>query len=130
MANSLSGKYNFSDKSSLTLSFRHYWSTVAYEDDYYQLTDEGQLDPHPYSEENDLNFNNWNFDLRYVWQFTRGSELVALYRNTIESEDERSDLSWGENLSELLDQPFGHLLSIKVIYFLDYNNVKQWFRKG
>ena len=127
--NSFSGKYNFNDRSSVSLSFRHYWSTVAYQDQFYELEDDGYLTEHPYSEENDLNFNNWNLDLRYVWQFTRGSEFVALYRNTIQSEDDRSDLSFGENLSDLLDQPYGHLLSLKLIYYLDYNNLKRWVKK-
>ena len=127
--NSFSSKYNFNDKSSISLSFRHYWSTVAYQEQYYELEEDGYLSPHPYDEDNDLNFNNWNLDLRYVWQFTRGSELVALYRNSIQSEDNRSDLSFGENLTDLLEQPNGHLLSIKLIYFLDYNNVKRWVKK-
>ena len=102
---------------------------MVFEYRYYQLDEDGYLSPHPYSENNDVNFNNWNLDLRYVSQFTRGSELVALYRNTIENQNDRSYLSFGENLSELLDQPYGHLLSIKVIYFLDYNNVKSWLKK-
>jgi len=127
--NSFSGKYNFNDTSSLSLSFRHYWSTVTYIDQYYELEDDGYLTEHPYDENNDLNFNNWNLDLRYVWQFTRGSEFVALYRNTIQNEDDRSDLSFGENLSDLLEQPYGHLLSIKLIYYLDYNNLKHWIKK-
>lgn len=127
--NSFSGKYNFNDKASISLSFRHYWSTVAYQDQFYELGDDGYLITHTYDENNDLNFNNWNLDLRYIWQFTRGSELVALYRNTIESEDNRSDLSFGKNLSDLLEQPYGHLVSIKVIYFLDYNNIKRLVKK-
>ena len=126
--NSFSGKYNFNDKSSISLSFRHYWSTVAYQEQYYELGDDGYLMPHPYDEDNDVNFNNWNLDFRYVWQFTRGSELVALYRNSIQSEDNRSNLSFGENLTDLLEQPNGHLLSIKLIYFLDYNNIKRWVK--
>ena len=128
--NSFTGKYNFNDRSSLSLSFRHYWSTVVYQDQYYELEEDGYLTPHPYDEGNDLNFNNWNMDLRYVWQFTRGSEFVALYRNTIQNEDDRADLSFGENLSDLLEQPYGHLLSIKLIYYLDYNNLKHWIKKG
>ena len=127
--NSFSGKYNFNDTSSISLSFRHYWSTVTYQDQFYELEEDGYLTEHPYDENNDLNFNNWNLDLRYVWQFTRGSEFVALYRNTIQNEDDRSDLSFGENLSELLEQPNGHLLSIKLIYYLDYNNLKHWIKK-
>ena len=127
--NSFSSKYNFNDKSSISLSFRHYWSTVAYQDQYYELGEDGYLLPHPYNENNDLNFNNWNLDLRYIWQFTRGSELVALYRNSIHSENDRSYLSFGENLSEFLEEPNGHLLSVKLIYYLDYNNVKRWIQK-
>ena len=128
--NSFSGKYNFNDKSSVSVSFRHYWSTVAYQDQYYELGEDGYLSPHPYKQNNDVNFNNWNLDLRYVWQFTRGSEFVALYRNTIQNEDDIADLSFGENLSDLLEQPYGHLLSIKLIYYLDYNNIKHWIKKG
>ncbi len=127
--NSFSSKYSFNDKSSVSMSFRHYWSTVAYQEQYYELGEDGYLSTHPYNENNDLNFNSWNLDLRYVWQFTRGSELVALYRNSIQSDDDRSFLSFGENLSELLEQPSGHLLSVKLIYFLDYNNVKRWVKK-
>ncbi|MCP4882664.1 MAG: carbohydrate binding family 9 domain-containing protein [Flavobacteriales bacterium] len=128
--NSFTSKYSFNDKSSISMSFRHYWSTVAYQDQYYELQEDGYLTPHPYQDNNDLNFNSWNLDLRYVWQFTRGSELVALYRNSIQSDDDRSYLSFGENLRDLLEQPNGHLLSIKVIYFLDYNNVKRWMKKS
>jgi len=128
--NNLSSKYNFNDKSSISLVFRHYWSTVAYEDQYYELTDDGYLIDHQYSDNNDLNFNSWNLDLRYVWQFARGSELVALYRNSIQSDNDQSYLSFGENLSNLLEQPTGNLLSIKLLYYLDYNNAKSWFKKG
>ncbi len=128
--NNVSSKYNFNDKSSISLVFRHYWSTVAYEDQYYELTDDGYLIDHPYTDNNDLNFNSWNLDLRYVWQFARGSELVALYRNSIQSDNDQAYLSFGENLSNLLDQPTGNLISIKLLYYLDYNNAKSWFKKG
>jgi len=127
--NTVSGKYNFNDKSSLTLSFRHYWSPVTYEDQYYSLEDDGSLIENDYNEENDVNFNSWNFDLRYVWQFTRGSELVALYRNSILNFDSESDLSFEDNISNLFDQPLGHSFSIKLIYYLDYNRMKSWIKK-
>lgn len=129
IVNSFSGQYNFSDKSAFNISFRHYWSTVAYQDQFYQLEDDGYLSPNPYNENSDLNFNSWNLDLRYVWQFTRGSELVALYRNSIQNEDDRSYLTWSENIADLFQQTNGHLFSIKVIYFLDYNNIKRWVKK-
>jgi hypothetical protein len=125
--NTITGKYNFNDKSSVTLSFRHYWSPVTYEDQYYKLEDDGSLSENDYNELNDLNFNSWNLDLRYIWQFTRGSELVALYRNSILNEDNMSQLSFGDNISNLFDQPFGQSFSIKIVYYLDYNQIKNWF---
>jgi hypothetical protein len=128
--NTVSGKYNFSDKSSLILSFRHYWSPVIYEEQYFELEDDGSLSEHDYSEDNDINFNSWNLDLRYVWQFTRGSELIALYRNSILDIDSESDLSFDDNISNLFDQPIGHSFSIKLIYYLDYNRAKSWFKKS
>jgi len=125
--NSLSAKYNFNDKSSLSLAFRHYWSPVIYEDQYFELEEDGELSDSNYSDNHDINFNSWNLDLRYVWRFTRGSELVALYRNSILNEDELSQLSYQDNISNLFDQPFGQSFSIKIVYYLDYNRAKNWF---
>lgn len=125
--NSLSAKYNFNDKSSLSLAFRHYWSPVIYEDQYFELEEDGELSDSNYSDNHDINFNSWNLDLRYVWRFTRGSELVALYRNSILNEDELSQLSYQDNITNLFDQPFGQSFSIKIVYYLDYNRAKNWF---
>jgi len=125
--NSMGAKYSFNDRSSVSLDFRHYWSPVTYEENYYQLEEDGTLTSHPYSEENDLNFNSWNVDIRYVWEFTRGSELVALYRNSILNYGEDANPSFGNNISNLFDQPLGQSFSIKAIYYLDYNRAKTWF---
>ena len=47
--NVLSGKYSFSTKSSLSLSFRHYWQTVKYNSQFYSLNTDGSLSDHPYT---------------------------------------------------------------------------------
>ncbi|RUA09398.1 MAG: hypothetical protein DSY82_05895 [Flavobacteriia bacterium] len=122
--NSISGKYSFNDRSSLTLAFRHYWSPVTYQDQYYELQDDGMLDESDYTGNNNLNFNSWNLDLRYIWEFSRGSQLVVLYRNSILDFNHKSDHSFQENISDLFDQPFGHTISAKFIYFLNYNNMR------
>ena len=124
--NSISTKYSFSDRSSIALVARHYWSPVTYSDEYFKLEDDGTLTESTYNEENDLNFNSWNLDLRYVWEFARGSELVALYRNSILNFGSDANLSYQDNIGNLFDQPLGQSFSIKVIYFLDYNQVKTW----
>ena len=126
VTNSLSGKYNFSVKSGISLSFRHYWSPIIYDAQFYDLAQNGELIPNSYNENHDINFNIWNLDLSYTWQFAPGSQLVALYRNTIFNEDDLSDLNFGENLDNLFNEPVRHNFSIKLIYFLDYNKLRTW----
>jgi hypothetical protein len=126
ITNTLSSQLNFSTKSSLTLSFRHYWSPVTYSDQYYLLNEDGTLSNSTYYDNNDINYNIWNFDLNYTWQFAPGSFLVALYRNSIFNEDDLSDLDFNENLQNLFEQPINNVISLKLIYYLDYNQVKAW----
>lgn len=125
--NSLSSKLNFNTKSSLALSFRHYWSPVQYdESNYFELNNEGTLDSSSYSENNDLNYNIWNLDMSYSWEFAPGSQLVALYRNSIFNEDDQSSLDFSKNLDNLFKEPVYNNISLKFIYYLDYNKLKTW----
>lgn len=124
--NTLSGKLSFNTKSSLTLSFRHYWSPVKYDDNYFVLNNQGTLDNSIYSDNHNINYNIWNLDLSYSWEFAPGSQLVALYRNSIFNEDIQSHLSFGENLNNLFKVPATSNFSLKFIYYLDYNKLKTW----
>lgn len=130
ITNSISSKYNFNTKSSLALAFRYYWSPVQYEDQYYSLNMVGTLDPHPYSENNDINYNIWNLDLSYAWEFAPGSQMVALYRNSIFNSDDLSYLDFKDNLNNLFEQPKQHIISLKLIYYIDYNSTKSWLKKS
>ncbi|MGB0879663.1 MAG: DUF5916 domain-containing protein [Polaribacter sp.] len=124
--NTISGKYSFSTNSSLSLSFRHYWGSVNY-NRYYNLNSEGGLDANnTYTGEN-VNFNSWNLDLNYIWQFAPGSQLIAFYRNSIFNENTNSSLGFFENLENLFEQPNQHTFSVRFVYFIDYNNIKNIF---
>jgi hypothetical protein len=134
--NSVSGIYNFNSLNSLRLSFRNYWSTATNKENLYLLEQDGSqsldagytitnldLDPN-------RNFNIWNFDLSYEWQFAPGSQLVALYRNQLFNSTSESRDSFGESLGNLFDQDIQHTFSVKMVYFLDYNSLKQVFKKN
>lgn len=126
--NTVSAKYNFSVKSSLSLTFRHNWSDVRYESQFYNLATDGRLNPDlNYNENNDINFNSWNIDLNYFWQFAPGSQLIAFYRNSIFSVNDSTGQSFFDNLSNLFNEPKQHIFSIRLVYFIDYNNVKNIF---
>ena len=125
--NSLSTKYSFSTKSSLSLSFRHYWQTVKYDSQYYSLNSKGTLDNHNYTGNHDVNYNSWNLDLNYLWEFAPGSQLTAFYRNSIFNSNDQSALNFVNNIRDLFNQPTLHTFSIKFVYFIDYNNFKNIF---
>ncbi|MCF2874353.1 MULTISPECIES: DUF5916 domain-containing protein [unclassified Tenacibaculum] len=123
--NSLSGKYSFSTKSSLSLTFRHNWSKVPYQDQFYKLnTDNGLLEANSYSDNHDVNFNSWNLDLNYVWQFAPGSQLIAFYRNSISNFNDNANQTFFNNLDSLFDEANRHTFSVRLVYFIDYNNLK------
>ncbi|WP_435416207.1 DUF5916 domain-containing protein [Polaribacter aestuariivivens] len=124
--NRISGKYSFSTNSSLSLTFRHYWSDVAY-NGYFNLNEDGSLTKNTTFVGNDVNFNSWNLDLNYFWQFAPGSQLIVFYRNSIFDANSNSGLNFYENLENLFNQPNQHTFSVRFVYFIDYNTIKNVF---
>lgn len=125
--NTISGKYNFNTKASLSLTFRHNWSKVPYKKFLRLNTTNGSLENSAYTGNHDVNFNSWNLDLNYIWQFAPGSQLIAFYRNSISSFNNNSTLSFFDNLDRLFDEPNRHTFSLRLVYFIDYNNLKNIF---
>jgi hypothetical protein len=125
--NSLSGKYSFSTKSSISVSLRHYWQTVKYNSQFYSLNTGGTLDNNSYTGNHDVNYNSWNLDLNYLWDFAPGSQLTAFYRNAIFNHNDQSAINFINNIDDLFNQPALHTFSIKFVYFIDYNNIKNVF---
>lgn len=131
--NSLRGTYNFSTKDALSLSFRNFWSTANFsKNTFSRLLENGDLEAYDYTvtEENNPNahFNIWNLDLSYQWRFAPGSEMILLYRNSIFHLDDQSKLLYTESLENLFKQPAKHTLSLRIVYYLDYNILKNGFK--
>jgi hypothetical protein len=124
--NTISGTYNFSTDASLSLSFRHYWSAVAY-NGFYNLNTDGSLVENKEYTNDDVNFNSWNLDLNYFWQFAPGSQLIVFYRNSIFDANDKSGISFYKNLENLFQQPNQHTVSVRFVYFIDYNAIKNIF---
>lgn len=126
--NSLTGKYSFNTKSSLSLSFRHNWSKVPYKNQFYTLNkNNGELIANNYNEVHHKNFNRWNLDVNYLWQFAPGSQLIAFYRNSISNSSDNATQNFSENLNSLLEESNRHTFSLRFVYFIDYNNLKNIF---
>ncbi len=131
--NSIEASYNFNTKQSLNLNFRNFWSVATYEDGgYTSLQENGTYSPKEYSitEDNDpnANFNIWNLDFSYSWRFAPGSEAILLYRNSIFNFDNKSKIEFTESLENLFDQDLRQNLSLRIVYFIDYNNIRNMFK--
>ncbi|MEP3969407.1 MAG: DUF5916 domain-containing protein, partial [Nonlabens sp.] len=130
--NRVSGTYNFNNKQALSLSFRNFWSKARFDRDFLELQSDGTSEESDYALEEgvnpDANFNIWNLDLSYSWRFAPGSEATLLYRNSIFNQNDQGTISYQESLDDLLKQPSRNNVSLRVTYFLDFNNAKKWFK--
>ncbi|MGM0932955.1 MAG: DUF5916 domain-containing protein [Bacteroidota bacterium] len=130
--NSLKASYNFNTKQAINLSFRNFWSTAHFTEDAYSVLEgNGELAPRSYliDQQNNpnRNFNIWNLDLSYSWTFAPGSQAILLYRNSIFNQDKLSLLNYRYSLENLFNQPIKQVLSLRIVYFIDYNNLYNIF---
>lgn len=122
--NSLNGTYNFSTKAVLSLSMRHYWIPVKYDDDFYFLNQDGTLSESDFSDNFDVNYNVWNLDLNFAWEFAPGSQLIAQYRNSYAGNTGIPDIKFFRNFRDnLFHNPFEHQVSLRMVYYIDYNKL-------
>ncbi|PKA84061.1 carbohydrate binding protein with CBM9 domain [Ulvibacter sp. MAR_2010_11] len=135
IVNSISGNYNFNSFHALSLTFRNYWATVTYDNTLYTLQENGTVsteDNYTLADVNNpnVNFNTWNLDFGYSWQFAPGSQLTALYRNSLFNSNSESSATYFESLESLFKQPIEHVFSLRMVYYIDYNNIKNIFKKN
>lgn len=134
LENTITASYNFDSYKAIDLRLRNFWSTADHSSNvFYLLNEDGsrtQIDDYDFNERRNpnTNFNIWNMDLSFRWRFAPGSEASLLYRNTIFNSDELSTLSYTESLGNLFDQTIRHTLSLRVTYFIDYNNINDVFK--
>ena len=127
--NGISSQYTFNNKMALNLSFRHYFSQVTYKGFSTLNTDGSVSDTNLFTENRDGTFNSWNVDLRYSWWFAPGSQLTLLYRNAVGSYLEESGIGIKENFNRLFNEPMVDNISLKLTYYIDYNQAKNWLKK-
>lgn len=135
--NTLEANYRFTNKSSLNFRLRHYWITVNHSD-YFKLNRDGSLSPSEYNELNDLGFNAFNVDMAFVWNFAPGSEMRIVWKNAINTyeEDEmvnamldKVEKRFADNFKNTLNSPATNSFSIKLLYYLDYQNIRKALKK-
>ena len=128
--NSITSKFSISSVMNFNLSVRHYWA-LAENKQINTLKTDGSLTPNDtYTTNKNSNFSTWNLDLSYSWWFAPGSQMSVLYRNNSATFDRTINKNFNSNFSNLFEDNLNHVLSISVRYFIDYNQAKNWIRKG
>ncbi len=124
----LSGIYNFAYRLNLTLRARHYWNKVNYAS-FHNVDNRGDLISRPFISGQDDNVNVFNVDAFLTWDFRLGSRLILGYKNWLGS-DETIQFNSGQNnylrnLSKTFDLRHGNEVTVRFIYFLDYNQLRR-----
>ncbi len=130
LTNTIDGTFSFTANAFVNLRVRHYWSWVDYSS-YHTLNTDGSLSAaiaEPAYDRN-INFNLFNIDLTYQWNFAPGSVLSVVWKNVIETSDTNVRGEFFSNFNNLITAKQGNSISLRMLYYLDYNTVASRLRK-
>lgn len=123
--NILNVKYSFTNMMWLTFRMRHYLSTVDNKE-FFTLQKNGLLTANPSFDKNmNRNVNFFNIDMVYTWQFAPGSFVNVVWKNSIFTFEDMVEHNYFKNLGHTVEADQNNNLSVKVIYFLDYLQLKR-----
>ena len=128
IVNTLATSFAINSLMNVTFRARHYWNQLTYLN-YWHLNDDGSqvlLDTDYHKDEN---YNLFNIDMVYTWQFAPGSFLNIIWKNAIQQADEIRADRYSRNIRKTFENPQNNSFTLKMIYYLDYANVKKVFKK-
>ena len=129
ITNTLNTSYIFTNKIALDLRLRHYWLQVDY-NTFYSLQRDGTLVVSGYNENEDFSTNIFNLDMTYSWRFAPGSEMTVVWKNAIYRESEEAVSNYFNNLEKTLKSPYTNSFSLKILYYIDYEQVFNHQKNG
>lgn len=129
IVNTLSTRYLFKNDMSLSLSARHYWSQGKY-DLFYSLRDDGGITQSTWDGNENFNSNYLTADLVYNWQFAPGSFFVITYKNQIFKDNADTFQGYFRNFSGSIDEAQSNSISLKLLYYLDYQTIQRKKRRA
>lgn len=132
---SITAAYLFTNRMGLDFRLRHYWSDAEYRRFFLLGENDGLLYPTTYADFDNkgyslhnVNFNAFNIDLVYTWRFAPGSDINITWKNAIltsKSGELYNDLNFSKNMETLFREPQANSLSLKIIYYVDYQQLQQ-----
>lgn len=123
--NNLGIKYSFTNKMGITFNARHYMSTVENKE-FFTLQKSGTLVKNDaYTINSNRNANFFNIDMVYTWQFAPGSFINIVWKEAVYNYTDQLESSYFKNFGNTLQADANNNISLKVIYFLDYLQLKK-----
>jgi hypothetical protein len=132
--NVMNFKYSFNAKMNINVRVRHYWTKVIY-NEFFTLEENGNLTPNSTFIVNpnnnpDQNYNVFNVDAVYTWQFAPGSFINLVWKNWADDFHRVTGDSYFKNFRSTMRDNHVNDISFKVIYFLDYLQLKKMKKKA
>ena len=123
----LGAAFNINPLMNLTVRLRHYWSNVVYHH-FYDVKPDGYWNERAFSPGHDFNFNTFNIDMFYTWDFLPGSRITLSWKNALGAEvylNQSEYQTYFKNLNQMFASPHSNEVSLKVVYYIDYLNLKR-----
>jgi hypothetical protein len=122
-------KYSFNNKMVFTGRVRHYWSRLNYKE-LFTLQQDGGLEKNTtYTGDVNPDYNDFTVDAVFTWEFAPGSFINVVWKNNTNYFVQTpygalNSENYFKNFNHTMDSPQNNNFSIKVIYFLDYLQLK------
>jgi hypothetical protein len=121
----LNGNYSFTSRLNISLRTRHYWNRVNYQR-FFNVAADGTHMPRAFIANQDENYNLFNVDAFLTWDFRLGSRVIVGYKNWLgDPYAVGSGPGYLHNLKNTFRTSHGNELTVKLIYFLDYNQLRK-----
>jgi hypothetical protein len=128
--NILNLKYSFNAKMNINVRVRHYWIKVNYEKFYTLKMDKTLTENNTFTDDVNQNYNAFNVDAVYTWQFAPGSFINLVWKNSATGFDRIVKNDYFKNFGNTMKADDNNNLSFKIIYFLDYLQLKSKKKKS
>jgi hypothetical protein len=122
IVNTMNASYIFNNESALSFRMRHYWLQVDYRD-YYTLLQDGRLSSSDYENNEDFSTTIFNIDMSYSWRFAPGSEMSVVWKNAIFNSEAEKTTGFFEGINNSFSSPATNSLSVRVLYYIDYQQL-------
>jgi hypothetical protein len=119
--------YNFNSRLNVVVRGRHYWNKVKY-NSFYNVDANGNTIPRSFIPGSDDNYNAFNLDAFITWDFRLGSRVILGWKNWLGDEygvNGWDNRNYWKNLNNSLKISHGNEITLRFIYFLDYNQLKK-----